>query len=1031
MDKNGFQESASALPDHSTLRPSAAMPPRPGFSGKWRVSIVLLASLLISFSGWYLARGITIRRAHDRFDFRVKTIETSIRERLQAYEFLLRGAGGLFAAADDVTRQSWKTYVTMMQVDQYYPGIQGVGFAKRVLPSEKETHILRIRSEGFPEYDIRPAGERTEYTSIIFLEPFDWRNRRAFGYDMFSETVRKDAMSRARDTGSAVLSGKVTLVQETDKDVQAGFLMYLPVYQGGKLPESLAQRREALLGYVYSPFRMNDFMRGILSEKHGLVELRIFDGDEPLKEALLFQAETTGKPLSPTDHPHFATRRSILEYAGHHWVLVFNSSAYFEDNIDSGPVNAVLLLGVIVSLLLFFVVSSLARSRNQAISLANMTLGMERVVIELREEVMERRRAEEALRESEEKFRLTFNSSPDAVIITRLRDGLYIDINDGFTQLTGFTHADIAGKAASDIDIWYDPSDREKMIRTLREKGVCINLEARFRKKDGIVTTALLSARVISLEGEPHIMSITRDISERKQAEAERERLMSAIEQASETIVITETDGTIQYVNPAFEKTTGHTCREAVGENPRILKSGFHDRGFYQDLWNTITAGKTWKGRMVNRRKDGSIYTEEASISPVLNESGTIVNYVGVKRDITKEIDLEKRVAHSQRIEAIGALAGGIAHDFNNLLFPIIGMSEMLLEDIPPETFHHEHVEVIYNAARRAGDLVKQILSFSRQSKYQKTPVQIQQILKEALKLSRATIPSDIEIHPDIQNDCGLVMADPTQIHQIAINLITNAYHAVEAAGGAISVSLKEIEPSTDELSGISTEPGKYALLTVSDTGQGIDPSVMNRIFEPYFTTKAQGKGSGLGLSVVYGIIKEHGGDIRVYSDVGKGATFHVYLPLLKDAAKTEDTDTLVIHETGSERILIVDDEESIVRLEQMMLARLGYHVTARTSSVEALAAFKATPGEFDLVMTDMNMPKMTGVQLTLELISIRPDIPVILCTGFSEKISEEKAKAMHIRGFLMKPVVKTEMSKMVRKVLDGAIADSPAEKPR
>jgi CHASE1-domain containing sensor protein len=366
-----------------------------GFMGRWGAWIVLLASLLITFNAWYFARSETTKRAQARFDFRVKTIEMGIYERLQAYEFLLRGGSGLFATSDEVTREDWRTYVTKLQINQYYPGIQGVGFSKHILTSEKAAHIRQIRGEGFPQYTIKPDGERPEYTSIIFLEPFDWRNQRAFGYDMFSEPTRKEAMIRARDTGIAALSGKVTLVQETVKDIQAGFLIYLAVYRKGEPQETPEQRRKALMGYVYSPFRMNDFMKGILVEKDGYVRLQIFDGNKPLKESLLYRSDTAEEPHNYPEGRHFATNQSVLEYAGHRWLLSFVSSKYFEEDIATGFTNFTLLLGITISLLLFGMVLSLTKSRNQAIALADTTLDLEKANIGLRKEIMERERAEE------------------------------------------------------------------------------------------------------------------------------------------------------------------------------------------------------------------------------------------------------------------------------------------------------------------------------------------------------------------------------------------------------------------------------------------------------------------------------------------------------------------------------------------------------------------------------------------------------------------------------------------------------------
>jgi CheY-like chemotaxis protein/two-component sensor histidine kinase len=378
-----------------------------------------------------------------------------------------------------------------------------------------------------------------------------------------------------------------------------------------------------------------------------------------------------------------------------------------------------------------------------------------------------------------------------------------------------------------------------------------------------------------------------------------------------------------------------------------------------------------------------------------------------------------------QKMESIGNLAGGIAHDFKNLLCPIIGMSELLLEDLPKGSLEYENTQQILKAGKRGSELVKQILAFSRQSEHKKIPVRIQHILKEVLKLSRSTIPTDIEILQDIQPDCGLAMADPTQIHQIAMNLITNAYHAVEPSRGKIRVSLKETDIETVDLAGSPMNPGRYAILRVSDTGCGIDPAILDKIFEPYFTTKERGKGTGLGLAVVYGILKGYGGDIHVASQLGKGTTFTVYIPLMAKPSLSGLVNNEVILETGRERILLVDDEEMVARFEEQMLKRLGYQVVSLTSSLDALDAFRRDPEAFDILITDMTMPNLTGDQLARELISIKPGLPVILCTGFSERIDHEIAASIGIKGFLMKPAVRSEMAQMVRKLLDDAMGSA------
>ncbi|MDL1981894.1 MAG: ATP-binding protein [Deltaproteobacteria bacterium] len=426
------------------------------------------------------------------------------------------------------------------------------------------------------------------------------------------------------------------------------------------------------------------------------------------------------------------------------------------------------------------------------------------------------------------------------------------------------------------------------------------------------------------------------------------------------------------------------------------------------------------------KNSKGEVRTLSVVTTPKLDDNGNVEYLICTAHDITKrkraekeKKKLEARLRQAEKMQAIGTLAGGIAHDFNNILGVIMGYTELTLLDVPEGTKMYSNLDQVLKASERARDLVKQILAFSRQSEQEREPVQLGSIVKEALKMLRRSLPTTIDIRQNIEKESGTVLADAIQIHQVLMNLCTNAAHAMGDTGGVLNVGLSDVDLDIDAAANFpGLKPGPYVRLTVSDTGHGIDGSILERIFDPFFTTKDKGKGTGMGLAVVHGIVKSYSGAITVYSEPEQGTTFHVYFPRSERLIGSCTWNGGPLPE-GKEEILFVDDEKQLVNMGKQMLERLGYHVTPCTSSVEAIEAFRAQPQKFDLVITDQTMPNMTGLELAKKLMEVRLDIPVILCTGFSEVILKEKNKAVNIRKILMKPIVAHDLAVTIRKVLD------------
>ena len=515
-------------------------------------------------------------------------------------------------------------------------------------------------------------------------------------------------------------------------------------------------------------------------------------------------------------------------------------------------------------------------------------------------------------------------------------------------------------------------------------------------------------------------------ISERsEELKNSEQRFRALVNQAVDSFFLHDMEGKIIDVNQRACDTLGYTREELLTMTIEEIDLSADNLKYKEKYWARMHAEAPVSIEGTFIRRDGT--TIPVEIREGLMSLGQKKVFLALVRDMTERIEsenekhrLENQLQQAQKMESIGTLAAGIAHDFNNILSPIYGYVELAQMKIEKNTEIANYLNEVNNAAHRAGDLVKQILTFSRQDTEKFSPVEVHVIIKEAMKLLRATIPTTIEIRQNIDPKCGYALANPTQIHQVLMNLCTNAYHAMREKGGILSVSLTPLTINPHDLiHNIDLRPGPYMMLDVTDTGLGMDKQILERIFEPYFTTKSQGEGTGMGLSVVHGIIKSHGGNITVYSEPGKGTTVHVYLPVI-EKGKTEETE---VQEgpvpTGTDRILLVDDEQSVIKVEKELLENLGYTVEGFLFPLEALESFREHPDAYDLVITDMTMPKMTGDKFTRAILAIRPDIPVIMCTGFSELIDKEDALKIGIRKFVTKPIIMSSFARTLREVLD------------
>jgi PAS domain S-box-containing protein len=1002
---------------------ASSRPPAPAASGRFaarsRATVVAAAwagvalaiALAVTSAVWTASRSAAEAGGRVRFDFAASRVVAAVNDRLSDYIQVLWGGVGLFAASPEVNRERWLAYADALRIPERLPGMRSMSVLTHLLPEGKAEHVRMMRADAIPDYAVWPAGERERYAVQTYVAPYEPQRRRVFGYDMLVDPVRKLALDQARDTGGAVMSGRLGLVQQGPTNDSVGFMIYLPVYRQGAPLGSAAERQAAIIAFVAGTFRSKMLMSDIIARvapEPGLA-FDIYEGTDPSEAELLFRSSDVGLP--PPSAAGFVSVFSQT-IAGRPWTFRFTGSPQLAARGEQERSDLLLFGGILTSLLMASVIFVLVLNRAQAVA-ANQVLSID---------VARRERVEAQLRESEGKFRLLFANNPLPMWACDHATRRIIEVNDAAIAKYGYSRAEFVGMTSvdtlnADASHAGDPGPVD---------GPRVS-EARHRLRDGGVIDVELVSHDVPLGGREAALVVAHDITESRKAQnalIESEQLARGIiDAALDGFVQIDQRGVVIECNRQAEAIFGWSREDGLGLTFDRFLAEIDQRQFYQQgLSRFLQTGEGLAPGMrliaEGLKRDGSRITVEATVTALMRRSGYVFNCF--IRDLTDKIAAEEQLRQAQKMEAIGKLTGGIAHDFNNILTVITGTIEILAEAVADRPQLATVARMIDEAADRGAALTRHLLAFARKQPLQPRPVDVNALVVEATRLFRPALGEDVEIVVLPEADAWLALVDPSQLTTSLLNLAVNARDAMPGGGKLTLETGNVILDEHYARANPEVRPGPYVRVAVSDTGSGIAADIQDKVFEPFFTTKEVGKGTGLGLSMVYGFVKQSGGHIKLYSEEGRGTTVKLYLP----RAEVEPSQSAEVVEAvplagGNETILVVEDDALVRDYVVAQLKSLGYATHAAVNAAEALA-YADAGGAFDLLFTDVIMPGgMNGKELAQAIGQRHGPVKVLFTSGYTENSVVHHGRLDPGVALLSKPYRKTELAQKVREVLD------------